>query len=89
VLAGIGVDLGAVETDRAKPRESVLSGYLQDLDKRRFELGAKPGSEVGQRVVIRGQVAGDITKLQGIVGGSFDLAAGKGPGGVAVDQQRQ
>ena len=89
VLAGMGGDLGPVQTDRAPPRKWVLPRHLQHLDQRRLEFRAKPAPEVGQGVVIGVQVARHITKRLGIVGGPFDRAAGKGAGRVAIDQQRQ
>jgi hypothetical protein len=65
--AGVGVDLGAVQADRAKPRELILPCHLQHLHKGRFELLAKPLAKARQSIVVRVQVAGDVAKRQGIV----------------------
>ncbi|MNV92315.1 hypothetical protein D3C71_1868940 [compost metagenome] len=72
---GIGVDLGAVQTDRAKTRDLVLSRDLQYLHKGRGELLAVATAEAGQGVVIRVLVAGDKAERQGVIAGSLDLAA--------------
>src|SRR3546814_14524126 len=58
-----------------------------DLDRR--ELRAETTTKMRQRVVIRVQVAGNEAKRQRVVGGTLDLAARMGAGGIAIDQQRQ
>ncbi len=58
--AGIGVNLRAVQTDRAKRRESVLPGHLQHLDKGVAELLAESFPEGGQGVVVWMAIASDV-----------------------------
>ena len=72
---GIGVDLGAVQTDRAKTRDLVLARDLQYLHKGRGELLSVATAEAGQGVVIRVLVAGDKPERKGVIAGSLDLAA--------------
>ena len=52
VAARVGVDLGAVQADRAEPRELILPCHLQHLHEGRFELLAKALTEAGQGVMI-------------------------------------
>ena len=89
VPAGVGVNLGAVQTDGAETRELVLAGDLEDLDEGRLEFLAKASPKRRQGVVIRMPVAGNVPEGQRVVGRPLDLATGERPGGVAVDQQRQ
>lgn len=72
---GIGVDLGAVQTDRAKTRDLAIACDLQHLHKGRGELLAVTAAEAGQGVVIRMLVAGDKPERQRVIAGSLDLAA--------------
>ena len=52
MAAGVGVDLGAVQADRAKPRELILPCHLQHLHEGRFELLAKALTKARQSVVV-------------------------------------
>ena len=89
VPTGVGVDLGAVQTDRPEAAELVLARHLQHLHKGRFELLVEALAKPRQGVVVGMQIAGDEPKRQRVVGGPLDLAAGVAARGIAVDQQRQ
>lgn len=89
VPTGVGVDLGAVQTHRAKAREPILTRHLQYLHEDIGELLAEAAPEARQGVMVRVLVAGDEAEGQRIVGGPLDLAARVRPRRVAVDQQRQ
>jgi hypothetical protein len=52
VAARVGVDLGAIQADRAEPGELILPRHLQHLHAGRFELLAKALTEAGQGVMI-------------------------------------
>ena len=66
---GIGVDLGAVQTGRAKTQDLILAHDLQYLYKSRGKLLAVATAEAGQCVVIRVLVAGDKAERQGVIAG--------------------
>ena len=88
VPAGIGVYLGTVQTDSAKPRELVLSCHLQHLHKGRLELLTEALPEIREGVVIGMTVAGDVPEDQRIRGRPLNLATGERSRRVAVDQQQ-
>ena len=67
--AGIGVDLGAVEADRAKFGELVGLGNLQNLDEDLLKGLAEAASKGGQRVVVGMPVAGQVAEGDRVVGG--------------------
>ena len=52
VLAGIGVDLRAVQRDRPHPQQAHLASQKQNLDERRFDLFQKASAEGRNCVVI-------------------------------------
>jgi len=88
VLAGIGFDLGAVQTDGAELDQAQGLGDQQDLDEQGFELLEKALPEVGDGAVIRMGVGADEAKRDRVVAGLRKLATGEHPSGVAVEQQR-
>lgn len=82
---GIGVNLGAIQTDGTETPELVLPRDLQYLRKGGLKFLAKVLSEACQSLVIRMPVASDIPEGQRNKGRPPDLAAGECPGSVAVD----
>jgi hypothetical protein len=50
--AGVGVDLGAVQADRAEPGERILPRHLQDLHEGRFEFLPQASTEGGQGIMV-------------------------------------
>src|SRR4051812_19883140 len=89
VAAGIGVDLGAVERDRAQLQHPDLAGELQHLNEQRLDLSEEASPERRNGVVIRVLVGGNEAERHRIITRSLQLAAGEHAGGVAVDQDAQ
>lgn len=89
VLAGVGLDLGAIQRDVPELEQLHLARQHQHLHKQRLNLLEKPPPERRQCVVIRVRVGCHEAKCHRVVGGALDLAAGVHATGVAVDQQPQ
>lgn len=90
VTAGVGVDPGAAQADRAEAAELVLAGdHLEHLEKRPLEGLGEASSEAREGIVVGMAVGGDEAKRRVVVGRPLDLAAGTAAGGVSIDQQRQ
>ena len=87
--AGIGVDLGAVQRHRAHLEHAHLAGQQKHLDEQRLDLLEEAAAECGNGVVVGVLVRRDKAERHRIVGSPLQLAAGKHPGGVAVDQKAQ
>lgn len=86
---GLGTNLGAIQADRAKARELVLTGDLENLHKGFEELLAEPATKRGERVMIRMLITGDESKCQRVIRRPLDLATRMHTCGVTVDQHRQ
>jgi hypothetical protein len=89
VAAGVGVDLGAVERDRAHLQHAHLARQQQHLHEQCLDRLEKAPPERGDGVVIGVLVGGDEAKRHRIIGGPLQLAAGEHARGVAVDQNAQ
>jgi hypothetical protein len=72
-----------------EPQQLQLAGQLQQLHEQRLQLRKEAPAEGGNGVVVRVGVGGEIPEGHRVVGGPFDLPAGKHAGGIAVEQQRQ
>ena len=88
VLAGIGLDLGAIQADAAQLHQPHHFGHHQYLHKQSRKLCQKPLSETGNRVVVRVAVGTDITKGNRIIAGLLQLARRIHTRGITVKQQR-
>ena len=89
VLAGVGLELGAVQGDGAKLEQLHLAGQQQHLYEQLFQFRQKAAAKGGQRVMVGMGIGGQVAERHRVIGGTLDLAAGDHPGGVAVDQQAQ
>jgi hypothetical protein len=89
VAAGVGVYFGPIQCDGAQPEHAHLARQEQNFHEQGLDLGKKPPPERGDGVVIGMVVRRDEAERYGIVGRSFELAAGKHPARVAVDQKAQ
>ncbi len=89
VAAGIGMDLGAIQANRAQPHHAHLARQQQHLHEQLLDLRQKPPPEHRNRVVVGMVIGGDETKRHRIIARPFQLAAGKYPGGITVDQHPQ
>ena len=89
VARGIDVNLGAVQADRAKLQQAHLLRQFQHLHKNARQLVQKAPPECGQGVVIRVAARGNEPERHRIKGRPLNLAAGKHPGCIAINQQRQ
>ena len=89
VLAGVGVELAAVDADHAELEQLQLPGQEENLQEalgHRLEVASPEGRD---RVVIRVLVRRHVAHTDVPVGRPLDPSARKDPVGVAVDQQRQ
>jgi hypothetical protein len=89
VAAGVGVDLGAVERDRAQLQHPHLAGKLQYLDEQCLDLLEEAPPEHGDRVVVWVLIGSSEAECHRIIRRPLQLAAGEHAGGVAVDQDAQ
>ena len=89
VPAGVGVDFGAIQGDGAHPEHAHLACQEQHFDEQSLDLGKKSPSERGDGVVIATVVCRDKAERYGIMGRSFELAAGEYLGRVGVEQKAQ
>src|SRR5436853_6858688 len=89
VAAGGGVDLGAVERDRAQLQHAHLTGELQDLDEQRLDRLEEAPPERRNGVVVRVLIGRNEAERDRIISRPLQLAAGEHAGGVAVDQDAQ
>jgi hypothetical protein len=83
----IGVNLGAIQSNRAKLEQLHLTGDAQHLHKQRLDLFEKALAEGAQRIMIRLRIRGNIAKGDRLMGRRFDAPARINAGGVAVDKQ--
>ena len=83
------MDLGAVETDRAKLEQLHLLGQFEHLDKQAFQFAKKAAAKVSQRVVIGMAAGGDVAEGHRVIRGALKPSAGEHARGVAIDQDRQ
>jgi hypothetical protein len=89
VLAGVGVELAAVDADHAELEQLQLPGQEENLQEalgHRLEVASPEGRD---RVVIRVLVRRHVAHTDVPLGRPLDPSARKDPVGVAVDQQRQ
>lgn len=86
---GIGVNLGAVQTDSAQLQELHFLSHFQHLDENTGQFVQEAAAQGRQGVVIGMIVRSNETKSHRIVGVPLDLAAGEDARGIAIDQQRQ
>ncbi len=89
VAAGVGGDLRAVQGDGPQLQEVHLPGDHQHLHEQALDLGQEPPAEAGQGVVVGMGIGGDEPERHRVMRRPLDLAAGKRPRRVAVDQKRQ
>src|SRR3954469_18750623 len=89
VAAGVGVDLGAIERDRAQLQHAHLTGELQYLDEQGLDLLKEAPPEGCDGIVVRVLVGRDEAERHRIITRPLQLAAGEHAGGVAVDQDAQ
>jgi len=89
VPAGVGVDLRAVQPDRAHLQNAHLARQLKDLDEQLLDLLQEPPPKRGDRVGVGMIVRRDEPKRHRIVGRPLDLPAREHPGRVTVNQQAQ
>ena len=89
VTTGIGVDLGSVQRHRPQLQHAHLAGQAQHLSEQRLDLPQKTPSERSNGVVIRMLVGGDEAERHGVISRPFQLAAGKHPGGIAINDQTE
>ena len=68
MLAGIGFDLGSVQTDLAQLEHAHHLGDHQYLYKQAFQFRQKPLAEGGDRVMVRVRVSGDEAEGYRVVG---------------------
>ena len=88
-FGGIGVDLGAIQTDPPHLQGPRDLGQQQDLDKQVFEIGQEGRPKTSQGIMVGMQVAGDEAKGDALVGGPLDRARAEDPGRVAIEPQAQ
>lgn len=84
---GIGVNLGAIQSDPAKLQVLHLPGDAQHLHKQRLDLLEKALPEGAQRFMIQLRIGGDIAKGDRFVGCRLDAPARINACGVAVNEQ--
>lgn len=72
---GVGVHLGAVQTDVAELEQFHFPGQFEHLNKQFGELAEKSAPESRQRVVIRVRAGGKVAEGDRVVGRPFQLAA--------------
>ena len=87
--AGVGVDLRAVERNRAHLQHAHLARQQQNLNEQRLDLFEKPPPECGNRVVVGMIVGRDEAKRHRIIGRPLQLAARKHPRRIAVNQNAE
>ena len=86
---GVGVNLGAIERDRAQLEQLHLPGDAQHLHKQRLDLFEKALAKGAQRVMVGLLVGGDIAKGDRLMRRRLDAPARLNAGGVAVEEQAQ
>ena len=89
VLAGVGVDLRAVQRDCAHLKQAHLARQKQNLHEQRLDLLQKTPPERRDGVVIGMFVRRNEAESHRIIRRPLQLAAGKHARGVAVDQNAQ
>jgi hypothetical protein len=89
VPAGAGVDLRAVQPDRAHLQNANLARQLKNLDEQLLDLLQEPPPKRGDRIMVGMIVGRDETKRHRVVGRPLQLPTGERPGRVAVNQQAQ
>ena len=89
VPRGVGVDLGAVKTNRPQLEQFHLTGQFENLQKNAAELIEKGTAEGCQRVMVRVAAGGQVAQDHGVVSGALDPAAGKHARGIAINKQPQ
>jgi hypothetical protein len=89
VPAGIGVDLGAVQSHRAHLEQAHLARQLQHLDKQLRDLPQEAPPERRKGVVVGVLVGRDEAEGHRVIGRALQLAAGEHPRGVAIHQKAQ
>ena len=87
VAAGVGVDLGAVEPDRAELQQAHLPRHLQHLDEQGLDPRQEAPPERRDRVVVGMLVRRHEAECHAVVGGPLELPTGEDTGRVAVDQE--
>ena len=89
VARGVGVQLRAVQCQRAELEQLHRLGDEQHLHEQRLDLGEESLAERAQRVVIGVAVGRNVAKCQRLVGRRLDAPARIGPARIAVDEQRE
>ena len=89
VPAGIGVDLRAVQPDRAHLQHAHLARQSQHLHEQPLDLLEKPPPERRDRVVVGMLVRRDEAERHRIIGRPLQLAARKHPRRIAINQNAQ
>ena len=87
--AGVGVDLRAVQRDRAHLQNAHLARQQQDLNEQRLDLCQKPPPERRDRVVVRMIVGGNEAERHAVIGRPLELAARKNARRIPVDQKSE
>ena len=87
VPARVGVDLRAVQRDRAHLQHAHLPRQKQHLNEQRLDLFQKPPAEGRDGVVVGMIVGGNEAERNAVVGRPLELATRKNARRAAVDQQ--
>jgi len=88
MLAGVGFDLGPIQTDGSELDQSHCLRNQQNLGEQRVQLVEKALPEVGDGGVVGMGVGADGTKGHRVVDRQGQLAAGEDPGRIALEDQR-
>ena len=83
------MDLGAIQRHRAQFQNPHLARHAEHLHEQRLDLFEEAATEIGDGVVVGMLIGGDEAERYRIMGRPFQAAAGKYPGGIAVDDQAQ
>jgi len=87
VARDVGVNLGAIERDRAKPEQLHLPRDAQHLHEQRLDLFEKALAEGAQRIMVGLLVCSDIAKRDRLIARRLNAPARVQACGVAVDEQ--
>jgi len=89
VAARVGVDLRAVQPNRAHLQQAHLAGELKNNDEQLLDILQEAPAKRCDRVVVGMIVRRDEPKRHRVVGRPLQLAAGEHPRRIAVNQQAQ
>ena len=89
MLAGVGLELGAIDADRANLAQPQMLGQLQHAHKRRFERLLVGGAKRADRVVIWVVVGAKVTHRHVAAARRLDRPGTKAARGVTIDQQHR